>query len=519
MKNKIIIQYAGVLLLLSALTVSCSDFFDNDPKTALTKEQTYAELDNIEPLIAGLYGSWRDLRKDREGLVFQFGTDEAQQGAYQIRTEDDQGGLDKYNSFLSPSNNALTQQWDKRWKLVTESAGVVNALKINNQDPERKNGLLGQACFIRAALNFELVQYWGEIPVIDDAIIAEYGLGRQPLEIVYNLIISDLERAEEFLPETQEDPSKVRKGAAQALLGKVYLSAHTESGIRDYAKAAGYFEKVINSPYYELVSDYAQLFDAYTSNTSESIYEFQFNNVSPDHNQIQWQTGSRALADVENGYCYFGGYDLILPTTYCYQSIEEGGIWEQGDLRRGESIRYDFTYGDYIPELSESWGGDELDPHIKKYEDIRNDKEKSFYYCGKNVYYLRLADIYLCYAECLNETGNTAGAVNIVNDHIRNRAWGGNLPADKKWNTGMSQDDFRKNILDERMRELCFEGWRRMDLIRTGNFVSYVKAKNKWAKESNTIQDYHVRYPIPLNEIKQNEDIDETDQNPGYKLN
>jgi len=83
----------------------------------------------------------------------------------------------------------------------------------------------------------------------------------------------------------------------------------------------------------------------------------------------------------------------------------------------------------------------------------------------------------------------------------------------------MSATQFRANMLDERMRELCFEGWRRMDLIRNGKLVELAKQRNKWTKQSNTIQQYHNRYPIPLQEIKQNEDISETDQNPGYSNN
>lgn len=82
------------------------------------------------------------------------------------------------------------------------------------------------------------------------------------------------------------------------------------------------------------------------------------------------------------------------------------------------------------------------------------------------------------------------------------------------WNYG--QDEFRTQIMNERIRELCFEGWRRMDLIRTGKFVELIKERNSWAKKSGTIKDFHMRYPIPDTEIKNNDDISEEDQNPGY---
>ena len=80
---------------------------------------------------------------------------------------------------------------------------------------------------------------------------------------------------------------------------------------------------------------------------------------------------------------------------------------------------------------------------------------------------LRYADVLLCYAECLNELGETGQANTIVNQ-VRARAWGGTLPNEMAWNYG--QDEFRTQIMNERIRELCFEGWRRMDLIRTGKF-------------------------------------------------
>jgi hypothetical protein len=169
--------------------------------------------------------------------------------------------------------------------------------------------------------------------------------------------------------------------------------------------------------------------------------------------------------------------------------------------------------------LNPSFGGDELDPHVKKYEDPRTDGALSFWLSGKNIFYMRYSDILLCYAETLNETGATAQAVQLVNTTVRTRAWGGTLPATAAWNPGMSSSEFQTKILDERMRELCFEGWRRMDLIRTGKLVDLVKQRNKWTKQSGTIQTFHNRYPIPLQEIKQNEDIGETDQNPGYSNN
>ncbi|HEY9046849.1 MAG TPA: RagB/SusD family nutrient uptake outer membrane protein [Ohtaekwangia sp.] len=512
MKHKnVLVKLMALVLLVSS---SCSDFLNEDPQTALTQEEVYAELDNIEPLILGLYTSWRNTKKDRGGFIFSLGSDESQQGAYQVNTESGQAGLDRYDGFLAPSNTALGGQWDSRWLVIGPAAQAIYSLRANQQDPVRKNQLIGEAAFIRASLTFEMAMYWGEVPVIDLDKVSEYGTARQPLPIVYGAIEKDLLMAIEYLPADQSDKRRATKTAAQAMLGKVYLYAPEASGFRDYAKAKEQFEAVINSGKYSLISNVASLWDPANPNPAESIFSFQFNNIYPDNNQIQWQMGSRACANL-NQYCYFGGYDLMVPTKYCYSTTDNGGLWEDGDQRKDVSIRYDFTYNGNTPVVEGWMGGDELDPHVKKYEDIRLDGTNSFWYSGKNVYLIRFADILLNYAETLNETGNTGQAVIEVNK-VRARAWGGSLPADKEWNGGMSASEFRTKIMDERMRELCFEGWRRMDLIRTGNLVSLVKARNKWTAQSGTIQEFHNRYPIPQQEILQNEDIDENDQNPGY---
>jgi len=510
MKTKIIIAIACLVFF-----GSCSDFLEEDPKTALTEEQAFATMDKLEPTLIGAFTTWRNIQKDRSGLRFMLGTDETQQGAFQVLTDADQAELDKYNNYRGQENAALTSLWNDRWGPINIAALAINALGINTEpDAARKDILLGEASFLRAALMFELARYWGEVPVIDKARTIELGFKRQPLQLVYSQIIEDLQRATEKLPATQENHALPTKWVAYALLGKVYMSAQEESGYRDYTLAKNAFEAVVNSGQFTLLPSYANLFSPDFANTQESVYEFQFNNTYPDNNQLQFQLGSRAVAVVDSK-AYFMGYDLMLPTPYCYKNIADGGIWETGDTRKNASIRYDFTYRGSVPPIpAGNSGGDELDPHIKKYEDIRTQGASDSWNSGKNKHYIRYSDVLLSYAECLNELGQTGQAEGFVNQ-VRTRAFGGTLPAGMAW-SGTSQSDFKVKILDERMRELAFEGWRRIDLLRTGKLVELVKARNKWANESGTISQIHTRYPIPLKEIQQNDEIGPGDQNPGY---
>ncbi|WP_215224752.1 RagB/SusD family nutrient uptake outer membrane protein [Echinicola shivajiensis] len=501
MKNiSLAILYTAILFI----NVSCSEFLVEEPKTQLTEEQVYSDEENIRLLISGLYLQWRNTKQDRGGFMFNLGTDEAKQGGQQVQENNVQAALDKYNGALNPANSSLAEQWSKRWPVVSAAAKAIYYAQSDE--------LKAQAAFIRATLNFELAMLWGPIPIIDIENLQE---SRQPLKDVFEFIVADLEFAVEHLNDTEEDPKIPTKGAAEALLGKVYLYAPIESEVRDYQKAITYFDKAI--PRYGLVDNYADLFNTtINQNTSESIYAFQFVNIYPDNNMAQHHAGSRAVADVDNN-TYFGGYDLILPTAYYHKDIDEGGIWEPGDARKWASIRYDFTLPDgRVPSITWTGQQDELEPHTKKFEDSRTQGVQNFWYSGGLIYYLRLADILLCKAECMNELGRTAEAVQLVNSTVRTRAFGGSLPAEYTWSSSMSQSEFRDNILDERMRELGFEGWRRMDLIRTGSLVELVTERNPWAQASGTMAAYHNLYPIPESEIKQNELINEEDQNPGY---
>lgn len=526
MKNRNIIRIAGCALALLTGFSSCSDFLNVEPKTSLPQEKVYSDLEKIKPAVTGLYRSLgQSVKRGREGFTFSLlGLDESKQGVVQMDSEPTQASLDYYNGLLNSSNTQVDKMWSMRWPVVVSAAQAVYALDVyaTTTDDEallkEAERLKGEACFMRALIMMELAMYWGEIPVIDIAKMEN--TARQPLPVVWKQIVDDLDFATGALEDEYAAGQKFRatSGAAWTLLGKAYMSAPEESGYRDFAKAKDCFYKVIEGHLYDLEGAYENLFsEKLEFNSPESVFEIDYETINGYQNCWQFDLGSRTADSKWGNGCYFGGYDIALPTEYAYSDKADGGVWENGDLRKEVSIRYDFTYyGEPAPDVP-SWGADELDPHIKKWEDKRCDTMEgdlgNFWYSGKNYMYLRYADVLLSYAECLNETGDNGQANKIVND-VRRRAWGGTLPDEFVWNYG--QDEFRVQIMDERMRELCFEGWRRFDLIRTGKFVELIKERNPWTKQSGTITEHHMRYPIPETEIKNNDNISDADQNPGY---
>lgn len=497
-KNTYLLSY---LILPLVFLFSCESFLEEEPRSQLGEEQMFENENNINKEVFGLYSLWRDTRVDRGPILMILGTDGIKQGGQQVHEISDQAALDLYNSAMGPDNSTIAGLWNSRWIIVSNVAKVIH----NTSEDETR----AEALFLRGAVNYELTMYWGPIPLIDME-NEDLQKKRQPLDIVYSSIIEDLEYAANNLPESQDNKSLPTKFAAQALLGKVLMSAPEETGLRDYERAIQYFDEVI--PNYSLLPDYKDLFDtSLDQNSNEIIYAFQFRNSEPDNNLIQNQVGSRAVADLDQ-LVYFAGYDLGLPTKYYYQDVWDG-TEEEGDTRRNASIRYDFTLPDgTVPGITWTGQKDELEPHTKKFEDIRTQGKQNFRISGGLVYYLRLADILLSKAECLNELDRTSEAIELVNSTVRNRAFEGQLSSAQSW-SNMSKTGFRDKIMDERMRELGFEGWRRIDLVRTGKFVEYVRKRNPW---SGNVQEFHKWWPIPNIEINSNENFGPEDQNEGY---
>lgn len=521
---KSVIKKLNILALAVGMAAmpSCSDFLIEEPQTSLSIEQVLSDMDNIQSYLDGLYTNLRKCRISREGLRVNHGTDELKVGEAQ-HNELTKGAFDDFSPLYNSENSYFAELWNLRFPVAVQAAQALYYLEpqLATVEESRKTELesyIGQAAFYEATAYFELTFYWGEIPLTTIADDGSVQLsGRKPLNEVYKKMVDLYTTAINYLPDTRQGNGRIPTSwTAKAMLAKVYMAAETTSDYRRYDLALELLQDIVNNGGFSLMTNYSDLWDPNVNCDKESLWTFYFNNTT-DLNYLQWYCGTRA-ASGWNQRCPFGGYDEAVPTQYAYSTVANGGVWEDGDTRKDASLRYDFTWNGQASSATPGFGDDQLDPHIKKYEDERIvDLDQTFWNCGKNTYYLRYADILLLYAEALNETGNTAEAVNIVNNQVRARAWNWNLPAEMAWNPGMGADEFRTKILDERMRELMGEMWRRYDLLRTGKYVEYTSVRNPWAAESGNMTEAHKRFPIPYTEITQNEFITEADQNPGLK--
>ena len=482
-------RYISAIILAGALltATSCTDQLDQTNETALSEKQVYENMATAEKNVLNIYSSWKENYRDERCWLTLIGTDEIQAGALTALKEQTttSAAWDWNCGYLNAENPKVQEMWNYRWPVIAKAADAINALEATHPAAGSKGEqLIAELSFIRGFLTLQSTMLWGRVPIEDGS--GNYG--RRSLKEVWQFIIDNFTEA---------------------------------------TKAAEAFRTVINSGKYQLDPDYADLFAYDTKKASSEVIMTQtFSNARGYANQVQFQIGSRAAQNWFTDGCYFAGYDHAVPTHYAYSSVSEGGLWEEGDKRRDASIRYDFSYNGVTPDLSTlTWEGlgddyDELKPHIKKYEDYRTDKNSglnisNMWLSGKSIPVLRYADVLLSYAECLNELNRTDEANTYVNQ-VRQRAGVAN------W-TSMTQEQFRTKIMDERMRELFGENWRRFDLIRTGKWEELVTKRNKWCERSvanGSFVKSNMILPIPQTELNQNTQMRKEDgsmdQNEGY---
>ncbi|MDP9076948.1 MAG: RagB/SusD family nutrient uptake outer membrane protein [Bacteroidota bacterium] len=520
-KLLLIIPVIGLMML-----AGCRKQLDYTPEVFLSAQQVYKDQAGAIAGVTGIYKQLQVLKTSDYALIGIIGTDEARctyqsqgYGAYWAGVT----GLDVYDIRFNSQNADISGYWSDSYQGITNANYAIQYIpQIKGfADPSLQARLLGEAHFMRALFYFQLVQLYGDIPLRLENMSFSDGVKRSPVADVYAKIISDLKFAEAncWVKSKNPDPGRASVEAAKALLGKVYLTQH------DYQNAKTTFEDLIATGNLSLLTNYADLFDGQHENNAESLFEIQFSTQAGNSQGLQNLFGSYAGPPIphENFDKHTPGYGgtVVMATKYYSDTVfAKPYSWEyQYDTRYAASINHDRYDGN---GNTMSWWVDPGLPTVKKYDISSSDIDA--YTSGKNLYYLRSADVFLMYAETLNELGQTQAALAPLNK-IRERAFGNNT---LDFST-TSQDDLREIIMDERSRELGAEGWRWFDLKRTGTLVQRVMAHNNpkamYMKLNGTPDDPHPAqnvsaknnlYPIPLSELQNNQALTLGSQNPGY---
>ena len=462
-------------LLAVALTLSaCDSFVDKAPISNPTKEQFYDTPADFETALNGAYAALQ-----QEGtfsrnfwVLFEMRSDNTDQGP-------DQTGLARtlflINQFQETTTNGVVQQtWLDAYDGI-ERCNVILDNVENLSDSNLQDQVRGEALFLRSLLYYHLAVGFGNVSLRttattgpDDAATAT---SQVPAEEVYTQIASDLETAQDLLPNRSElstgEIGTATSGAANALLGRVYLtlgqSSDAETALR----------RVVQSNEYRLLDNYGDLWGPDNENNAESIFEVQYTAGGSGEGSPFTNTFSPS-AVLQTGE----GLAENRPTPSLVDAYAEGGE------RRAASI--DTTYQDEEGETVNA-------RYITKFE---SDPFANFD-AENNWVVLRYADVLLMLAEAIGPSGEAWDLI----DEVRNRA--GLADAQRT--------DFYETLLAERRVELAFENHRWPDLKRFNQYLSGV-AEDRLGVEVNDLSGFNLLYPIPQREV----DVADLTQNDGY---
>lgn len=373
---------------------------------------------------------------------------------------------------LAPANTMVYQFWQDFYKSLYNINIVISKIESADVDVAYKDKIKGEMLFLRSLYYFQMVQIWGDLPLVTAPITSEesYGILRSPVSEVYAQIVKDLQFAASKLP-LVATVGKVSKGAAQSLLGKVYLT------MGDKANAATTLKEVVNSGQYQLLPSYATLWSPTNKNTKESIFEIQY-------------LGGSSTAPFSDYYLGFFPNSNALGFYGSGMNQVVDDVWneyESGDSRRVASIDTGFV---------DAKGTFTKVKFPKKWQDKAAPIIGQRIAANNNFIVLRYADVLLL----LTEATGDAQYLNLVRKRVGLPEYG-TAAYPTKYNTIELATEHERRV------ELAFEFQRWFDLKRTNRALTVLTAKGK------TVTEAKLLIPIPNVVRDQNSKIT---QNAGY---
>ena len=477
--RKIILQTTVILIL-----AGCGeDFLNRPPLDQITIDNDYQSPEQLRSGTAALYNTvWFDFN-ERPGYLLG-----------DIRSDNllSPWGFYAYYMFTVTSLDFnLSEAWSSFHNVISQAnATMINiAQRAVNVTEEEKNAAIAECRFMRAAAYFHLVRLWGPVILIEDnvALVGNALLPLNPVEDVYEFIIRDLKFAVENLPET-DDPGRLTSWSAKGMLAKVYLAFSgygSTDGTRNQAlldSAIVYAADVCANSGLELVPDYKDLFTyAYNvnrnSDNTESLFSLLWVPLG------SWGYQNATFSDFAFSTEVTGGVTCWSSTTCSYDLLTTYEDWDT--LRRNATF---FTQDTYYPEINMNDGGYTYtldNAHIKKYMPGGPDDNEGMVAVMNsplNTYMLRLADVYLVYAEAsLGNQATLSGGEGLEYfNRVRTRA-------------GVAQKssvDF-EDIMYERRIELAMEYQYWYDLVtwyyyKPDYILNYLNGQNQGVQYTAT---------------------------------
>jgi hypothetical protein len=481
-------KYFNRYILIAAVAVmsSCGDdFIDLQPISNASTSLYYKNADDFRTALNGAYASLQKNGVFLNSYVFgDIPSDNNLPVASGSVTDQDE--FDRF--YIKTTNPYISERWNDSYQAIGRCNAILDRINSITMDESLRSRYVLEAKFLRATIYFNLVRTYGDVPLVLQELTNSdqgYAYGRNAASEVYAQIVTDLTDAE-GLPVTYSgnDIGRATKGAAKAMLGKVYMAQ------RKFPEAVAKLKEVIDLNVYAILPLYADVFKVSNKNNKESVFDVQFKSGligegNPWPNLFAPQNSGNAVIQ-------FGGDGNNTPTT----DLENA--YEANDVRKSISMATSYlgTNGATINYY-----------FVKKYMDVPAAKNDN----GNNIPVIRYADVVLMYAEALNEVNYLADgeAFNYLNI-IRKRAG----IAERTSADLSNQDAFRLAIEQERRVELAFEGHRWFDLVRTNRAIEVMNGKKALFNIVPTLTEDNLVFPVPQSQILINSE--KIHQNPGY---
>ncbi len=526
--KKNIFKYIITAAFLVGGVASCTKKLDLLPTNDVTASQVYSSPAGYKQAFAKLYGSFAltgnqgpsgngDIQGIDEGTsdflrlywkAQELSTDEA------VVAWGDPGIQDFHNMNWSSSNPMLTGLYYRAYYQITLCNDFINQASdanltsrgISGADADAIKLYKTEARFLRAFQYWVIMDLFGSGPFATENDKLGSVLPQQASRTaLFSYVESELKAIEGSLVAAKANEyGRADKAAAWSLLARLYLNAQVYTGTAKWADAITYSKKVIEAGY-TLIPNYAQLMLADNHlNTSEFIFTINYDGLKTQN----WG-GTTFLAHAPIGgamtasdFGVDGGWGGVRTTKNLPAMFPD--VTGTADKRSqfytgGQSLE--------ISDLTKFTDGYAVTKFKNKTRAGANGSSLTFPDIDFPIF--RLAEQYLIYAEAsLRGAGDVTQSLTYINN-LRTRAYGnasGNISA------GQLTTDF---ILDERARELYWEGFRRTDLIRYNKFVesSYLWPWKGGVKSGTSVDAYRKVYPIPSSDISSNVNLK---QNTGY---
>ncbi|MFM2213706.1 MAG: Starch-binding protein SusD [Bacteroidota bacterium] len=514
MKTNFIKITAGILLLLSA---SCSSELDQKPLIGDTLDNLLQNNPGeVKGLVSKMYGTFALTGPSGPGSSDIVANDAGETGflrgiinlqdfsADDMKNRWGDDGLDQLTttSNWTQNNKFFRYLFDRVYYTVPQTTNLIIAL---NQTSISDKGLyISELRFLRSLAYYYMIDCFGKGVLITTENYGTAGAFPEASRVeLFNYVESELLAIESSLPQTNEY-GRANKSAARMLLAKLYLNAEVYTGNARYSDALTYVNKVITEGGYTLAPNFIQNFSG-------------DNNTSPE---IIFPLIADALASQSYGnttYLVNGSLNSETMTLSTFGATDGWGghratkAWYSlyGDLASSTDARAQlFWTAGHSYEMTNYKTWTDGFPCTKFRNTNFSGPTTPTSFSSTDFPLFRLADAYLMYAECVvrgGSGGTTSQALAYVNQ-VRNRSGAPSITA------GELTLDF---LIDERGRELNFEGHRRSDLIRFGKFTggSYLWPWKGNVLNGTSIPDTYKLFPIPLTALDANPNLT---QNPGY---